>query len=273
MIEGPSSEVESREIPDVLVENFVSFERPDVRLDELTAFETPSIPQKGVFREWIESLAFTIIFVLVFTSYIAQATQVPTESMKPTILVGDHFFLDKIAFPANYPSSLRPYLPHRTISRGDIIAFKSPTEGNIPFVKRVIGIPGDTIQVRDKIVSINGVPQDEPYKIHVDSTVYGTDPWTPEDLKIRDNYGPVKVPPDEYFAMGDNRDNSNDSRYWGFVTRDELIGKPLFIYWSYESDPYVPGDKTLREWLDSYLTIAVHFFDKTRWFRIGTLVH
>ena len=273
MIEGPSSEVESREIPDVLLENFVSFERPDVRLEELTVFETPSAPQKGVFREWIESLAFTIIFVLVFTSYIAQATQVPTESMKPTILVGDHFFLDKIAFPANYPATIRPYLPHRTIRRGDIIAFKSPTEGNIPFVKRVIGVPGDTIQVRDKTVSVNGVPQDEPYKIHVDSTVYGTDPWTPEDLKIRDNYGPVKVPPNHYFVMGDNRDNSNDSRYWGFVTWEELIGKPLFIYWSYESDPYLPGDKTFREWVDSYATIAVHFFDKTRWFRIGTLVH
>src|SRR5689334_1241133 len=158
MIEGPRSEVESRETPDVLIENFVSFERPDVRLEELTVFETPSGRQKGVFREWIESLAFTIIFVLVFTSYVAQATQVPTESMKPSILVGDHFFLDKIAFPANYPATLRPYLPHRSIRHGDIIAFKSPTEGNIPFVKRVIGLPGDTIQVKDKSVIVNGVP-------------------------------------------------------------------------------------------------------------------
>src|ERR1041385_9098759 len=110
MIEGPRSEVESRERPDVPIENFVSFEKADVRLEELTVFETPSSRQKGVFREWIESLAFTIVFVLVFTSYIAQATQVPTESIKPTILVGDHFFLDKIAFPANYPATVRPYL-------------------------------------------------------------------------------------------------------------------------------------------------------------------
>jgi len=273
MIEGPQSEVESRDIPDVRVDNFVRFDRPDVRLDELAAFETPAEPQKGAFREWIESLAFTIIFVLVFTSYIAQATQVPTESMKPTILVGDHFFLDKVAFPANYPAAIRSYLPHRSIRHGDIIAFKSPTDGNIPFVKRVIGLPGDTIQVREKAVFVNGVQQDEPYKIHVDSAVYGNDPWTPEELKVRDNYGPVTVPPGHYFVMGDNRDNSNDSRYWGFVTWDELIGKPLFVYWSYESDPYVPGDKTAREWLDSYLAIAFHFFDKTRWFRIGMLVH
>src|SRR6516164_3999778 len=107
MIEGPRSEVESSALPEVLPDvplgQFTTFQKPDIRIDELTTFDTPPVARKGAFREWIESLAFTIIFVLVFTSYIAQATQVPTESMKPTILVGDHFFLDKIAFPANYP--------------------------------------------------------------------------------------------------------------------------------------------------------------------------
>jgi len=276
MFEGPTSEVERPEVPDalpdVLLGQFVSFHRPDVRLDELATFDTPAQNRKGAFREWIESLLFTIIFVLVFTSYVAQATQVPTESMKPTILVGDHFFLDKITFPANYPAVIRRYLPHRSVSRGDIIAFKSPTDGNIPFVKRVIGLPGDSIEIHSKSVYVNGDKLDEPYKIHVDSTVYNSDPWTPEELKVRDNYGPVRVPPNSYFVMGDNRDNSNDSRYWGFVTWDEIIGKPLFVYWSYESDPYVPGDKTLREWVDGYLAVAMHFFDKTRWFRIGTMI-
>src|SRR5215470_8970678 len=159
MIEGPRSEVESSEVPDVqpdvLLGQFITFQKPDIRVDELTVFYTPSIA-KGAFREWIESLAFTVIFVLVFTSYIAQATQVPTESMKPTILVGDHFFLDKISFPANYPAVIRPYLPHRSVKRLDIIAFKSPTDGNIPFVKRVIGLPGDRVEIRDKDVLING---------------------------------------------------------------------------------------------------------------------
>src|SRR5437867_3875666 len=134
MIEGPRSEVEGQNTPDVLVENLVVFHRPQVRLEELIRYNTLPAYRKGQFREWIESLAFTIIFVLVFTSYVAQATQVPTESMKPTILVGDHFFLDKIAFPANYPAFIGKYLPHRSIKRGDIIAFKSPTDGNIPFV-------------------------------------------------------------------------------------------------------------------------------------------
>ena len=197
MIEGPRSEIESSELhdvlPDVLLGQFSTFEKPDIRIDELTVFDTPSMG-KGAFREWIESLAFTVIFVLVFTSYIAQATQVPTESMKPTILVGDHFFLDKLAFPANYPAAIRRYLPHRPIKRLDIIAFKSPTEGNIPFVKRVIGLPGDAVEVRGKSVYVNHTKLDEPYKIHVDSTTYSSDPWTPEELKIRDNLGPVTVP-------------------------------------------------------------------------------
>jgi signal peptidase I len=272
MIEESRFQVNGTQVPDVTTDQFVVFHRPEVRLDELTVFDTVPAGQRGAFREWVESLAFTIIFVLIFTSYIAQATQVPTESMKPTIMVGDHFFLDKLIFPANYPAAIRRFLPHRPIRRLDIIAFKSPTDGNIPFVKRVIGLPGDKIEVRDKSLYVNGTKLNEPYKIHVDSTVYSADPWTPEELKIRDNYGPVTVPPNDYFVMGDNRDNSNDSRYWGFVRWEEIIGKPLFVYWSYESDPYVPGDKTLREWVDDYLLVAMHFFDRTRWFRIGTMI-
>src|ERR671931_416318 len=202
MIEEPSSELDRTEAPDVLLDEFAAFQKPDVRLDELTVFNTLPAGHKGAFREWIESLAFTIIFVLVFTSYIAQATQVPTESMKPTILVGDHFFLDKMAFPANYPAVVRQYLPHRSIKRGDIIAFKSPTDGNIPFVKRVIGIPGDTIELKNKTLFINGSKLDEPYKILVYSPFYSNDPWPPEELKIRNNFGPVTVPAGSYFTMG-----------------------------------------------------------------------
>src|SRR4051812_4316077 len=167
MIEGPSSDVESTPIPDALpdvaIHQFVKFDRPDVRIEELTTFDTAPSGQRGAVREWVESLLFTIIFVLVFTSYVAQATQVPTESMKPTILVGDHFFLDKIVFPANYPAALRPYLPRRSLKRGDIVAFKSPVDGNIPFVKRVIGGPGDTILVHEKSLYVNGKILEEPY--------------------------------------------------------------------------------------------------------------
>src|SRR5689334_2863994 len=115
MIEGPTSEVEGGGNPDVLLDQFVVFHRPYVRVDEFTVFDTAPSGRNDPLREWIEILTFTIIYVLVFTSYVAQATQLPTESMKPTILVGDHFFLDKVAFPPNYPISVRPYLPHRSI--------------------------------------------------------------------------------------------------------------------------------------------------------------
>ena len=111
--------------------------------------------QKSSTREWIESLVFSLIFVFFFTKFIAQATQVPTESMKPTILVGDHFFLDKFAFPANYPDFLMNFLPKREIDRGDIVAFKPPQSPEIPFIKRVIALPGETIEVRNKTVYIN----------------------------------------------------------------------------------------------------------------------
>src|SRR6266704_4724398 len=180
MIEGPRSEVEAQNTPDVFIKDLVVFDRPHVRLEELTRFDTLPAHHKGQFREWIESLAFTIIFVLVFTSYVAQATQVPSESMKPTILVGDHFFLDKIAFPANYPHALQKYLPVRTMHRGDIVAFWSPENPNIRLVKRVIGLPGETLEVRDRDVYIDGRKLDEPYVVHLD----------PRELDGRDNFGP-----------------------------------------------------------------------------------
>ncbi len=227
---------------------------------------------KSLIREWIESLAFTVLFVLIFTRFVAQATQVPTESMKPTIMVGDHFFLDKIAFLANYPKGLHPILPERSMERGDIVAFRAPSQGDIPFVKRLIGTPGDVIEIRNKRVWINDAELDEPYKIHVDSTLYEDHPWTPDDYVIRDNYGPVTLPEDAYFVMGDNRDNSNDSRYWGFIGREDIIGKPMFVYWSYAGDAYVPGPRTIGDRIASYASIVGHFFTRTRWFRMGKTI-
>ena len=262
----------SDEKPDVPLGSLIIFQAPDIRLDQFTRFETVVRPRKSPLREWCESLAFTIVFILIFTSCIAQATQVPTESMKPTIMVGDHFFIDKVAFPGNFPDSFRAWLPHRSIRRGDIVVFKSPVEGNIPFVKRVIGLPGEKVSIRNKNVLIDGHPLQEPYKIHVDASVYHNDEWTPDELKIRDNFPEHTVPPNSYFVLGDNRDNSNDSRYWGFVDAESIMGKPLFVYWSYEADPYLGPEPTIRDMLTGYLSIGMHFFDRTRWFRIGEMV-
>jgi len=211
--------------------------------------------------ESMKSFGSILVFVWVFTHGVAQATVVPTESMTPTILVGDHFFLDKVAFPANYPEAIQKYLPVRTIHRGDIVALWSPENPNIRLVKRVIGLPGETLEIRHRDVYIDGNRLDEPYAVHTD----------PQEFERRDNFGPVTIPADDFFMMGDNRDNSNDSRFWGFAKRDSLIGKPLFVYWSYEDAPY-SQEMTLTQWIEHSASVATHFLTRTRWFRTGTVL-
>jgi signal peptidase I len=211
--------------------------------------------------QWTKSLGSTIVFVWVFTQGVAQATVVPTESMMPTILVGDHFFLDKVAFPANYPEALRKYLPARAIERGDIVALWSPDSPRIRLVKRVIGLPGETLEMRHRAVYVNGRQLTEPYVVHTD----------PREIDRRDSFRPVTIPPDHFFVMGDNRDNSNDSRFWGFASRESLIGKPLFVYWSYEDEPY-SQELTLGQRIERSASVAAHFFTKTRWLRTGTIL-
>src|SRR5262245_23603241 len=211
--------------------------------------------------QWIKSYGSTIVFVWVFTHGVAQATVVPSESMSPTILVGDHFFLDKVGFPANYPKAFQKYLPARTIDRGDIVALWSPENSKIRLVKRVIGLPGETLELRHRELYIDGRKLDEPYVVHTD----------PREINRRDNFGPVVIPPDHFFLMGDNRDNSNDSRFWGFASRDSLIGKPLFVYWSYDEEPY-SEELTLDQWFEHSVSVATHFFSRTRWLRTGTML-
>jgi signal peptidase I len=214
-------------------------------------------------RLWsgFKSIASTLVFVWLITHHIAQATVVPTESMSPTILVGDHFFLDKVAFPANYPQALHKFLPTRTIQRGEILAFWSPETPDLRLVKRVIGLSGETIELRNRIVYINGRKLSEPYAVFTDSM----------NIPRRDNMAPVTIPTDSFFMMGDNRDNSNDSRFWGFARREAVIGTPLFVYWSYDSGLYHPN-LSLSDQAREYASVATHFFSNTRWFRTGTLV-
>ena len=211
--------------------------------------------------QWIKSFGSTLVFAWVFTHGVAQATVVPSESMSPTILVGDHFFLDKVAFPGNYPEVLQKYLPVRVIHRGDIVALWSPENPNIRLVKRVIGLPGETLELRHRDLYINDRKVAEPYVVHID----------PQEVGRRDNFAPIRIPPDHFFLMGDNRDNSNDSRFWGLARRENFIGKPLFVYWSYEDEPY-SQELTAREWLDHAASVATHFFTKTRWLRTGTVL-
>jgi len=219
----------------------------------------------------LKSVASTILFAWLFTNHIAQATIVPTESMQPTILPGDHFFMDKVGFPANYPGLVQEHLPARTIHRGDIVAFWSPENPKMRLVKRVIGLPGETIEERDRVIYINGRKLDEPYAVHIDAHVYPANVPAPGGLDRRDNFGPLVIPPDRFFMMGDNRDNSNDSRFWGFAPRKNFIGKPLFIYWSFDAGTEPRESWTLRDWSQYYASVATHFFTNTRWFRTGVV--
>src|SRR5262249_53281572 len=153
------------------------------------------------------------------------------------------------------------YLPLRTIHRGDIVALWSPENPNMRLVKRVVGLPGETLEVRHRDVYINGHKLDEPYAVRID----------PREVDRRDNFGPVEIPDGDFFLMGDNRDNSNDSRFWGFAPRESLIGKPLFVYWSYDDEP-LSRERSAAEWIEHSASVAAHFFTRTRWLRTGTVL-
>jgi signal peptidase I len=160
-------------------------------------------------------------------------------------------------------------LPVRDIRRGDVVVFKYPDEPERDFIKRVVGLPGDTVELRNKEVFINGQPLDEPY-------VHFLEPATEGEVTsfdVRERYGPVTVPVRQYFVMGDNRDNSQDSRYWGFLPREYIKGRALMIYWSYETEPETYADDGLGATIRNVLSVVTHFFTRTRWERILHQIH
>ncbi|MEO8129590.1 MAG: signal peptidase I, partial [Bryobacteraceae bacterium] len=196
-------------------------------------------PQRGTIAEW----TVTILLLLFGTTTLVQAFVIPTGSMEDNLLVGDHLLVDKLAFAP--PGTISKYiLPYTEVKRGDIIVFRYPVDIRQTFVKRVIGIPGDRIRVENKQVFRNGEKLNEPYKVNKANYLdpyrdnFPSQPYHSlsdralEMLEHNVVNGEVVVPPHSYFAMGDNRDNSLDSRYWGFVPRENIIGKPLIIYWS-----------------------------------------
>jgi signal peptidase I len=271
---------------------------PDAR-EGARASATP----RGLLREYAESGAVVFIMALFFMTFVAQSAVVPSASMENTIYVGDHFLVNKFIFA---PGPVLPFLPQREVRRGDIVVFKFPGE-SIPregivryktlFIKRVIGLPGETIQVKGPNVYINGEVLPE-YRVETLDPQRGNDKaelkrleyparragepytvyYTPETLSKRDGDAadafsgfknavaePFKIPEGHYFMMGDNRDNSADSRVWGSVRRDLIVGRAMFVIWSYDeharhSDAPAP------------LNFVSDFFNNTRWNRIGTLL-
>ncbi len=225
--------------------------------------------KKSTIREYYEALLIAVIFVNFARIFAFQAFKIPTGSMEDNLKVGDHIIVNKFIYGPG--TTLGGMLPLREIRRGDIIVFRYPLQPDTDFVKRVIGLPGDTVEVHDKVVSVNGKPLAEPYVIHVDPTIYPPRPQLPEPYRSRDQFGPYFVPEGQYFAMGDNRDRSSDSRYWGTVPRSMIKGKAFMVYWSFEGTPPSP-DAPSSARIKELAGVVVHFFTKTRWERTFFIV-
>src|SRR5713226_607303 len=221
--------------------------------------------KKSTAREYFESIVIAVILALFIRTFVVQAFKIPTGSMEQNLLVGDHLLVNKFVFGPTATPLERTVLPMKDIQRKDVIVFKFPEDPERDFIKRVIGLPGETVGLKNKRVFINGRQLDEPYVYFLEDP-----PPIPQEMgqsgelqtisgDPRVQYGPVTVPPGHYFVMGDNRDNSQDSRYWGFLPRENIKGKALVIYWSYDTGSDEQGGA---------LPALIHMFTRTRWTRL-----
>lgn len=182
---------------------------------------------KSKTQEWIEAIFVAAILALFIRSFVVQAFKIPSGSMLETLQIGDHLLVSRFAYDIKVPFTNVTIFSTGDPERTDIIVFEYPENPSIDFIKRVIGLPGDSVEIKNKQVYINGEPITEPYKQHLDAYV------KPLPFK-RDNMKPLTVPPGHYLCLGDNRDNSRDSRFWGFVPREAIVGKALILYWSWD---------------------------------------
>jgi signal peptidase I len=225
--------------------------------------------KKSVAREYFESIVIAVILALFIRTFVVQAFKIPTGSMERNLLIGDHLLVNKFVFGPAETGAERLLLPTKDVRRGDVIVFKYPEGPERDFIKRIIGLPGETVQVRAKNVLINGQPIDEPYVRYEQPPAALPERDEVTSFDVREEYGPVTVPADSYFVMGDNRDNSEDSRYWGFLPREYIKGRALVVYWSYEAGraDYLQDD-TLGGQVGGIFSVITHFFTRTRWDRL-----
>jgi len=230
--------------------------------------------KKSTAREYFESIVIAVILALFIRTFVVQAFKIPTGSMEENLLIGDHLLVNKFVFGPSATSLERTLLPMGTIKRDDVIVFKYPEEPDCDLIKRVIGLPGETVELKAKKVYINGTPLDEPYVHFLQPPTTGV-PELNEvaSFDVRERYGPVTVPPNQYFVMGDNRDNSQDSRYWGFLPRELVKGKAVIIYWSYESGREDYQDEGAGATVKGLISVFAHFFTRTRWDRMFHMIH
>ncbi len=238
--------------------------------------------------EFLASLASVLVTGLFIITFVFQAFEIPSASMVETLLIGDHVFVNRVQF-SPVTNWVGPIVPYSQIHRGDIVVFLSadPRTPELYIVKRIIGVPGDHIHLRNGAVYRNGERLNEPYVVHSQSgdPDFSYDPYrdefpavapqdygnvTPEwklTLPQHIENGDVVVPPNNYFGMGDNRDRSLDSRFWGFIPKDHVIGRPMFIYWSFETPEYQYEQREMSQRLGFLAHVVIHFFDQTRWKR------
>ena len=250
----------------------------------------PSAPAKAEgFKELARSLIVVLAAVVLIRTFVAEATVIPTGSMENTILIGDHVFLNKLLYGPRLPFTSLRIPPIRSVERGDIVAFHNPRNPSVLFVKRAIALGGDVIRIEGRKVYVNGKVLEEPYAQYQFSNViplrddfppsvseieklpaaWGLDPaWAREMARYIEKEG-MRVPSGCLFVMGDNRDNSLDSRFWGFVPVEAVVGEPLFVYWSYDAPTQYWTPETIGDFARAKLSIVWNFLSKTRWSRTG----
>jgi signal peptidase I len=256
--------------------------------------EQPAHPQghrseDTTLSEYLESLLVTVLLALFATTFVLQAFKIPSPSMESTLLVGDHLLVNKFIFGGR-GAWYEKILPYRPLERGDIIVFKYPYQDHTHYVKRVIGLPGDHLKLSDQRLFVNGRLLNEPYVVHDPAVGYDplnynfppkgiqlySSPVIPEWAHEIKNYvqgDEIVVPRGKYFAMGDNRDHSSDSRYWGFVDRDAIMGRPFLIYWSVEASSADYNPSTFWQRLAGVFDTLLHLPSRTRWSRMLHTVH
>lgn len=208
--------------------------------------------KKSVVREYAEAIAIAILLALFIRTFVVQAFKIPSGSMLPTLLIGDHLLVNKFIYGIRVPFNGKVLVPLKDPKSGDIIVFKFPKDRSIDYIKRVVGVPGDKIEVKNKKVYRNDKLAEDPFAHFTSTTIL------PGSVSPKDNFGPITVPEGKYFVMGDNRDNSSDSRFWGFVETNDVLGKAMIIYWSWDID------KPL---------LSVDRFSSIRWGRLADIIH
>ncbi|NVN98280.1 MAG: signal peptidase I [Geobacteraceae bacterium] len=203
-----------------------------------------TVNKKHIVREYAESIIVAIILALIIRTFLVQAFKIPSGSMEDTLLIGDHLLVTKFLYGTKIPFTDKKIFKIRDPRQGDVVVFEYPEDPSKDFIKRVVGVPGDVVEGRDKKVFVNNKPFENPHEIHKDKEII------PKAQNPRDTFGPITVPVDSYFVMGDNRDRSYDSRFWGVVKSPAIRGKALIKYWSWDSEKFTVRFKNIGRLID-----------------------